>query len=58
MSRPSRLTRQTGCLSRDCQRGRCRNAGIKVMAWTVNNRRDLDLACALGLAGAVTDFPG
>lgn len=35
----------------------CQAAGIDVMAWTVNNQRDLDLARALGLVGAVTDFP-
>jgi glycerophosphoryl diester phosphodiesterase len=36
---------------------RCQAAGIDVMAWTVNTARDFDLARALGLVGAVTDFP-
>ncbi|WP_051951560.1 glycerophosphodiester phosphodiesterase [Actinacidiphila yeochonensis] len=36
---------------------RCRDAGIDVMAWSVNTPRDLAVAKALGLVGAVTDFP-
>jgi glycerophosphoryl diester phosphodiesterase len=36
---------------------RCNAAGIDVMAWTVNSPRDLALARALGLVGAVTDQP-
>jgi glycerophosphoryl diester phosphodiesterase len=36
---------------------RCHGAGIAVIAWTVNTDRDLALARALGLDGAVTDFP-
>lgn len=36
----------------------CRRADIDVMAWTVNTPRDLALARALGLVGAVTDLPG
>lgn len=36
---------------------RCQAAGIEVMAWTVNTPRDLALARALGLVGAVTDMP-
>ena len=36
---------------------RCQEAGIDVMAWTVNTPRDLALAQALGLVGAVTDVP-
>jgi glycerophosphoryl diester phosphodiesterase len=37
---------------------RCNEAGIEVMAWTVNTERDLALARALGLVGWVTDEPG
>jgi glycerophosphoryl diester phosphodiesterase len=37
---------------------RCNAAGIEVMAWTVNSARDLAVARALGLVGAVTDLPG
>lgn len=37
---------------------RCGAAGIDVMAWTVNDERDLALARALGLVGCVTDQPG
>ncbi|MEU6172149.1 glycerophosphodiester phosphodiesterase family protein [Streptantibioticus parmotrematis] len=36
---------------------RCRQAGIDVMAWTVNTDQDLALARALGLVGWVTDVP-
>ena len=36
----------------------CRRADIEVMAWTVNTPRELALARALGLVGAVTDLPG
>jgi glycerophosphoryl diester phosphodiesterase len=36
---------------------RCQAVGIDVMAWTVNTPRDLALARALGLVGAVTDMP-
>jgi glycerophosphoryl diester phosphodiesterase len=36
---------------------RCWKAGIEVMAWTVNTPRDLAVARALGLVGAVTDVP-
>ncbi len=36
---------------------RCTAAGVEVMAWTVNTPRDLALARALGLVGAVTDVP-
>lgn len=36
---------------------RCHQAGVEVMAWTVNTPRDLALARALGLVGAVTDVP-
>ncbi|MBY8885611.1 glycerophosphodiester phosphodiesterase [Streptomyces sp. PTM05] len=36
---------------------RCRQAGIDVMAWTVNTDQDLALARALGLVGWVTDAP-
>ncbi|GGW96095.1 glycerophosphoryl diester phosphodiesterase [Streptomyces malachitofuscus] len=37
---------------------KCAAAGIDVMAWTVNDERDLALARALGLVGCVTDEPG
>lgn len=37
---------------------KCTAAGIEVMAWTVNDERDLALARALGLVGCVTDEPG
>ncbi len=37
--------------------GHCQDAGLDVMAWTVNTPRDLALARALGLVGAVTDVP-
>nr|WP_202515603.1 glycerophosphodiester phosphodiesterase family protein [Streptomyces sp. SID161] len=37
---------------------RCAAAGIDVMAWTVNDERDLALARGLGLVGCVTDEPG
>jgi glycerophosphoryl diester phosphodiesterase len=37
---------------------RCHEAGIDVMAWSVNTPRDLAVARGLGLAGAVTDVPG
>jgi glycerophosphoryl diester phosphodiesterase len=37
---------------------KCAAAGIDVMAWTVNDERDLALARALGLVGCVTDQPG
>jgi glycerophosphoryl diester phosphodiesterase len=37
---------------------RCNEAGIDVMAWSVNTARDLALARALGLVGWVTDEPG
>jgi len=36
---------------------RCHEAGIAVMAWTVNSARDWALARALGLDGAATDLP-
>jgi glycerophosphoryl diester phosphodiesterase len=36
---------------------RCHDAGIAVMAWTVNSARDWALARALGLDGAATDLP-
>lgn len=36
---------------------RCQAVDIAVIAWTVNTDRDLALARALGLNGAVTDFP-
>src|SRR5882757_369834 len=36
---------------------RCHDAGIKVMAWTVNTAQDWALARALGLDGAATDLP-
>lgn len=36
---------------------RCHAAGIDVIAWTVNTPRELALARALGLDGAVTDVP-
>ena len=36
---------------------RCRAVGIDVMAWSVNDARDLAVAQSLGLVGAVTDFP-
>lgn len=36
---------------------RCREAGIAVMAWSVNTPRDWALARALGLDGAATDLP-
>lgn len=36
---------------------RCHDAGISVMAWTVNTPRELALAHALGLDGAATDVP-
>jgi glycerophosphoryl diester phosphodiesterase len=36
---------------------RCHDAGIAVMAWTVNSSRDWALARALGLDGAATDLP-
>ncbi|MFJ5214411.1 glycerophosphodiester phosphodiesterase [Streptomyces sp. NPDC088354] len=35
----------------------CHRAGISVIAWTVNTPRELALAHALGLDGAVTDVP-
>ncbi len=37
---------------------KCAAAGIDVMAWTVNDERDLTLARTLGLVGCVTDQPG
>ncbi|MET9079657.1 glycerophosphodiester phosphodiesterase, partial [Streptomyces sp. NPDC004232] len=37
---------------------KCGAAGIDVMAWTVNDERDLALARTLGLVGCVTDEPG
>lgn len=37
---------------------RCHDAGIAVMAWTVNSAQDWALARALGLDGAATDLPG
>lgn len=36
---------------------RCRDAGLAVIAWTVNTPQELDLAHALGLDGIVTDLP-
>jgi glycerophosphoryl diester phosphodiesterase len=36
---------------------RCHDAGIKVMAWTVNTAQDWALARALDLDGAATDLP-
>jgi glycerophosphoryl diester phosphodiesterase len=36
---------------------RCQDAGIAVMAWTVNTAQDWALARALGLDGAATDLP-
>ncbi|MFC4031463.1 glycerophosphodiester phosphodiesterase [Streptomyces polygonati] len=36
---------------------RCHDAGIKVMAWTVNTAQDWAVARALGLDGAATDLP-
>ncbi len=36
---------------------RLREAGVEVMAWSVNTPRDLAVARALGLVGAVTDVP-
>lgn len=36
---------------------RCHDAGIAVMAWTVNTPGELALAHALGLDGAATDVP-
>ncbi|WNI19254.1 glycerophosphodiester phosphodiesterase [Actinacidiphila sp. ITFR-21] len=36
---------------------RCHEAGIKVMAWTVNTAQDWALVRALGLDGAATDLP-
>jgi glycerophosphoryl diester phosphodiesterase len=36
---------------------RCHDAGIAVMAWTVNTAQDWALARALGLDGAATDLP-
>ncbi|WP_059006922.1 glycerophosphodiester phosphodiesterase [Streptomyces specialis] len=38
--------------------GRCRAAGVRVIAWTVNTAADLARARALGLDGVVTDEPG
>lgn len=37
---------------------KCVAAGLDVMAWTVNDERDLALARNLGLVGCVTDQPG
>ncbi|WP_405591999.1 glycerophosphodiester phosphodiesterase [Streptomyces sp. NBC_01190] len=36
---------------------RCHDAGIAVMAWTVNTAQEWALARALGLDGAATDLP-
>ena len=36
---------------------RCRERGLAVFAWTVNNRADLDRVLALGVDGVVTDDP-
>jgi glycerophosphoryl diester phosphodiesterase len=36
---------------------RCHDAGIAVMAWTVNSPQEWALARALGLDGAATDLP-
>ncbi|WP_326594708.1 glycerophosphodiester phosphodiesterase [Streptomyces sp. NBC_01803] len=37
--------------------GRCRAAGVRVIAWTVNDAAELARARALGLDGVVTDVP-
>ncbi|MGP4111820.1 glycerophosphodiester phosphodiesterase [Streptomyces sp. 4N509B] len=36
---------------------RCREAGVRVLAWTVNTDAELDRARELGLDGVVTDLP-
>jgi len=36
---------------------RCHAAGIKIIPWTVNSRKDMDYMVDLGVDGIITDFP-
>lgn len=36
---------------------RCHAAGIKIIPWTVNSRKDMDYMIGLGVDGIITDYP-
>lgn len=36
---------------------RCHAAGIKIIPWTVNSKKDMDYMIGLGVDGIITDFP-